>query len=102
MSKYISLICPNCRRTLNVRKAYLGRSITCNRCEHCFHVREGDGPPLSKSSAEFATLGSPDLSPTDASRDSAPAEAAEVTGEVERLLGQVRVLSERVAMFDQV
>ena len=35
-SWYLPLICASCRRTLRVRSAYLGRMVTCNRCDHQF------------------------------------------------------------------
>src|SRR5262249_48961658 len=40
MSRYIGLTCAGCRRVLNVRRAYLGRWVTCNHCEHSFVAYE--------------------------------------------------------------
>ena len=38
MPDYVHLTCPNCPRTLRVRREYLGRSIVCNHCEKPFRA----------------------------------------------------------------
>src|SRR3954447_5907717 len=111
MSRYIPFTCPSCRRTLNVRTAYLGRSITCNHCDHSFHAREHEATTVSASSAEFAAVCAEECrARLEAFRDSRAArvprresfnpstlpEGPVELAEVERLRDQIGVLRERV------
>ena len=56
MSDRISVACPNCRSTLNVRAEYLGRDLQCTRCQHTF-------APSPADAIDPTTLPDPSIAP---------------------------------------
>ena len=56
MSDRISVACPNCRSTLNVRAEYLGRDLQCRQCQHTF-------APSPADAIDPTTLPDPSIAP---------------------------------------
>src|SRR4051794_14679297 len=47
MSTHIQIDCPNCRRSLKVRREYIGKNVSCKHCGIAFKIPsppEGDLP----------------------------------------------------------
>lgn len=55
MTKYITILCPNCKRSLQVRAQYLGKRINCKACKYTFRASEGN----SQASATLSDIALP-------------------------------------------
>jgi hypothetical protein len=49
MPTYISISCPVCRRSLKVRRAYVGETVVCRYCDESFQVAAPDVPTVTTS-----------------------------------------------------
>src|SRR4051794_20522770 len=91
MSTHIEIGCPKCQETLRVRREYIGKRVSCKRCQNTFKVWDPDEPSADLSSpppnAEGAAASGSarGLAETAAERDRLRNELAGAVAELEAL-----------------